>query len=159
MKRLCAFLLLALVLLPAAVSAQSPQSGSPAQPGQPAADEQTPITADQKPAIDAAKAWLAGIDAGGYGRSWKDAAAYFRGTISQKDWETALTAFRKPLGALGSRQPTRAKSLTSLEGAPDGTYVVMEFATTFANKKTAFETVAFSREQDGTWRAVGYFIR
>ncbi|WP_428562460.1 MAG: DUF4019 domain-containing protein [Solidesulfovibrio sp. DCME] len=144
MKTPLAALLLLLVLLPATVLAQ---------------EANTPVTDDQKPAVDAATAWLAGIDAGGYGASWQQAAAYFRGAVSQKDWETALTAFRKPLGGLKSREVTRAKSLTSLQGAPDGTYVVMEFAASFANKKEAFETVAFSREDDGKWRAVGYFIR
>lgn len=144
MKTFFAALLLALVLLPAAASAQ---------------EATLPITDDQKPAVKAAESWLAGIDAGGYGQSWKDAAAYFRGAITEKDWETSLTAIRKPLGALRSRQAVQAKSLTSLQGAPDGTYVVMEFATTFANKQKAFETVAFSREADGVWRAAGYFIR
>jgi len=137
-------LLLALCLLPVAALAQNaPQ----------------PITDDQQPAIEAAKPWLAGIDAGRYPESWREAAAYFRGATTEKDWTTALTAFRKPLGNLVTRSVTRAKSLDSLAGAPDGQYVVMEFATTFANKKAAFETVAFSREADGSWRAAGYFIR
>ncbi|HML63119.1 DUF4019 domain-containing protein [Solidesulfovibrio sp.] len=143
MKRLLVALLCVLVLLPALACAE----------------DAAPVTADQQPAVDAAKNWLAGIDAGAYGKSWDGGSAYFRDAISQKDWETALTAFRKPLGALVSRQIGKAKSLTTLPGAPDGTYVVMEFASSFANKKDAFETVCFSREADGSWRAAGYFIR
>jgi len=144
MKRLLTALLCALILLPALAFAD---------------EDAAPVTAEQQPAVDAAQNWLAGIDAGAYAKSWDGGSAYFRGAVSQKDWETALTAFRKPLGALGSRRVTKAKSLTSLAGAPDGTYVVMEFATSFAKKKEAFETVCFSREADGSWRAAGYFIR
>ncbi|WP_300164483.1 DUF4019 domain-containing protein [Solidesulfovibrio sp.] len=143
MKILSAVLLCVLMLLPALALAE----------------EAAPIADDQKPAVEAAKTWLAGIDAGAYAKSWPEASAFFKGTVTQKDWETALTAFRKPLGTLVSRQVTKAKSLPSLPGAPDGAYVVMEFATGFSNKKEAFETVAFSREPDGVWRAAGYFIR
>ena len=35
----------------------------------------------------------------------------------------------------------------------------MQFATSFANKKNAVETVTFMREKDGIWRAAGYYIK
>ena len=150
MKPRIAILLLCLLVFPAVAAAQgdNPSDGAP-----------EPLTEEQKPAIEAAQKWLAGIDAGNYAQSWQTAAPAFQKSITEKDWVTALTAIRKPLGALGSRSVTRAKSLTSMPGAPDGAYVVMEFAATFANKKIAFETVAFARQDDGSWRAVGYFIR
>lgn len=141
---LIAAMLLALSLLPAMALAQ---------------DAPQPVADDQKPAVEAAKAWLAGIDAGRYADSWTQAAAYFRGAITEDKWVAALTGTRGPLGGLASRTLTRAQSATSLPGAPDGSYVVMEFAAAFANKKAGTETVTFMREPDGTWRAVGYFIR
>ncbi|MGE4538676.1 MAG: DUF4019 domain-containing protein [Desulfovibrio sp.] len=150
MKPCIAILLLCLLCIPAVAAAQgdAPSDGAPA-----------PITEEQKPAIKAAKTWLAGIDAGNYAESWQKAAPSFQKYITEKDWATALTAIRKPLGTLGSRSVTRAKSLTTMPGAPDGAYVVMEFAATFANKKIAFETVTFARQADDSWRAVGYYIR
>jgi hypothetical protein len=47
----------------------------------------------------------------------------------------------------------------SLPGVPDGKYVVLEFDTSFENKKTAVETVTPMQESDGTFRVSGYFIK
>jgi hypothetical protein len=52
----------------------------------------------EKAAAGAAQTWLGQIDAGNYGKSWKDAASYFQGAISEKGWTDALTGARKPLG-------------------------------------------------------------
>jgi hypothetical protein len=70
-----------------------------------------------------------------------------------------MESFRKPLGDLVSRKLKSAQRATSLPGAPDGEYVVMQFDTSFAAKKTAVETVTFTHEKDGSWRASGYYIR
>ena len=48
---------------------------------------------------------------------------------------------------------------TSLPGAPDGEYVVIQFDTSFENKKAAIETVTPMMDQDGTWRVSGYYIK
>jgi uncharacterized protein YgfB (UPF0149 family) len=113
----------------------------------------------QKAAITAARQWLALIDAGQYDRSWQESAAYFRNSISADQWAQMLTATRQPLGRLISRKVDNAMYQTSLPGAPDGEYVVIQFATSFANKKSAIETVTPMREKDGTWRVSGYFIK
>jgi hypothetical protein len=47
----------------------------------------------------------------------------------------------------------------TLPGVPDGEYVVVEYETSFENKKTANETVTPMKDPDGTWRVSGYFIR
>lgn len=106
-----------------------------------------------------AQHWLAGIDAGNYAQSWKDAAMFFQKAITEAAWSDALTKVRQPLGALKSRKLLSAQNANSLPGAPDGAYVVMQFDTSFAAKEEAVETVTFMLEKDGTWRAVGYFIR
>jgi hypothetical protein len=48
---------------------------------------------------------------------------------------------------------------TSLPGAPDGEYVVIQFETSFENKNDAVETVTPMKDEDGKWRVSGYFIR
>ena len=106
-----------------------------------------------------AEAWLAGIDAGNYAQSWKTAAALFRQSITETGWSDALTKARKPLGIMKSRKLLSAKIAKKLPGAPDGDYVVMQFETSFAAKEKAVETVTFTKEEDGTWKASGYFIR
>ncbi|HEY7790907.1 MAG TPA: DUF4019 domain-containing protein [Vicinamibacterales bacterium] len=104
-------------------------------------------------------AWLSLIDHGKYAESWQQASATFRQQVTQANWEKALGQARAPLGALVKRTVARMTSATSLPGAPDGQYVVAQFRTEFEHKKSALETVTFMRESDGTWRAVGYFVR
>lgn len=115
--------------------------------------------AAEKAAVTAAQAWLGQIDAGNYGRSWNDASAYFKGAMTEKGWSDALTGARKPLGKLVSRKFGKAQNVKSLPGAPDGNYVVMQYETSFANKKSAVETVTFVQEKDGKWKAAGYYIK
>jgi len=52
-----------------------------------------------------------------------------------------------------------AQPATSLPGAPDGDYVVIQFQTSFANKASAVETITPMRDRDGAYRVSGYFIR
>ena len=115
--------------------------------------------AAEKAAGAAAPTWLGQIDAGKYANSWNQASAYFRGAVTEKSWSDALNGFRKPLGKLQSRKLLKAQSANSLPGAPDGNYVVMQFDTSFGNKKGAVETVTFMQEKDGKWRAAGYYVK
>lgn len=110
-------------------------------------------------ALTAAKTWLALVDAGKYGDSWETAAAYFKGAISKEKWEQMLTAVRNPLGWLVSRELISTTYTQSLPGAPDGEYVVIQFATSFENKKSAIETVTPMLENDGEWRVSGFYIK
>ena len=48
---------------------------------------------------------------------------------------------------------------STLPGAPYGEYIVMQFHTSFANLNRATETVTFSPEKNGQWRASGYNIK
>jgi Protein of unknown function (DUF4019) len=107
----------------------------------------------------AAQSWLSQIDSGNYASSWKDASAYFRGALTEKGWVDALNGARKPLGKLVSRKLAKSQNAQSLPGAPDGNYVVMQFDTSFENKKSAVETVTFMQEKDGKWKAAGYYIK
>ena len=62
------------------------------------------------------------------------------------------------MGALVSRQLLAAAYKTSLPGAPDGEYVVLQFQTRFKNKQNAIETVTPMMD-DGSWRVSGYYIK
>lgn len=119
----------------------------------------TPAVDATHPAVTAAQTWLAAIDAGNYSQSWKEASPFFKAAVSEQSWNASMESFRKPLGDLVSRKLKSAQSCQSLPGAPDGEYVVMQFDTSFAAKKTAVESVTFSLEKDGLWRAAGYFIK
>jgi hypothetical protein len=113
----------------------------------------------EKTAVLAAEKWLKMVDEGKYSDSWQEAAEYFRNAINQEQWNLSLRGVRKPLGEVVSRQMKSATYTTSLPGAPDGEYVVIQFDTSFENKKTAIETVTPMMDQDGTWRVSGYYIK
>jgi hypothetical protein len=113
----------------------------------------------EKAAVTSAETWLGLIDKGEYAESWKETASYFRDNVSEQKWDQAMQGTRKPLGKMISRKLKTSAYKTSLPGAPDGEYVIMQFDTSFANKKSAVETVTDVLGKDGQWKAVGYFIR
>jgi hypothetical protein len=121
-----------------------------------AASDSQPQTQD---AVSAAQKWLALIDGGNYSETWNEASAIFRGAVTEPGWENSMTTFRQPLGDLISRKLKSAQLMTELPGAPDGRYVVMQFETSFASKKSTIETVTFMRGKDGQWKSAGYFIK
>lgn len=110
-------------------------------------------------AQNAAKSWLALVDAEKYGQSWDEAALLFRSAVMKAEWERAAKSARGPLGALQSRTFKSASYTRSLPGAPDGEYVVIQFDSRFANKASAVETVTPMRDKDGAWRVSGYYIK
>lgn len=110
-------------------------------------------------AVAAAKAWLALADAGKYAETWDSSAENLQTAVPKGQWVQQLGSARGPLGAVQKRELRSKAYRTSLPGAPDGEYVVVQFATSFANKKAAVETVTPMREADGTWRVSGYFLR
>jgi hypothetical protein len=113
----------------------------------------------EKPAVASAERWLGLIDQGKYAESWREAAALFRNAINQGQWEQSLQGVRKPLGKLITRKIRTKTYRTSLPGAPDGEYVVIEFESSFENKKSAVETVTPMMDKDGKWRVSGYYIK
>src|SRR5262245_4413560 len=113
----------------------------------------------EKSAQMAAERWLGHVDAGQYAASWQEASAYFQGIVTEKAWAAALQGVRRPLGKVISRILQSAQHTTSAPGAPDGHYVVMQFDMRFEHKQAAIETVTFLQEQDGTWKAAGYYIK
>jgi hypothetical protein len=113
----------------------------------------------EEEAVKASKEWLTLVDEGDYAASWDNAAELFKGVVTKEQWEKQLTAVRKPLGNLVSRELKSKQYTTSLPGAPDGEYVVIRYETSFQNKKSATETVTPMREKDGSWRVSGYYIK
>jgi capsular polysaccharide biosynthesis protein len=119
----------------------------------------TAASDDSKNTVIAAGKWLTLIDRGNYSESWNEASAIFQGGVTEAAWENSMNTFRKPLGDLVSRHLKSAQEMTELPGAPDGHYVLLQFETVFANKKSTIETVTFMLEKDGNWKVAGYYIK
>ena len=114
---------------------------------------------DKKREADlAAGKWLALVDGQQYLESWNGAALLFKQQVSAENWLQAISAARQPLGSMLSRKLLTATYATSLPGAPDGEYVVLQYQTTFQYKKSAIETVTPMLD-DNRWRVSGYYVR
>jgi len=123
------------------------------QPGSTAAE------GPEAAAVASAKQWLSLVDSGHYSQSWKEAAAYFRGAVTQEQWKQMLEGVRSPMGRLISRKVKQTVFTKELPGAPDGEYVVILFETSFENKRSAIETVTPMKDPDSRWRVSGYYIK
>ncbi len=110
-------------------------------------------------ALKVAQAWLAVVDSGKYDESWEGAAGYFKAVLPKTRWRRIMTGGRRPLGRVLSRKLRGKAYATELPGAPDGHYVVIQFTTSFENKRTAIETVTPMLGAQGKWRVAGYFIK
>ncbi|MBI5641671.1 MAG: DUF4019 domain-containing protein [Nitrospirae bacterium] len=121
-----------------------------------------PANADEgavKKAVEAADNWLSLVDSDKYSESWEAAAAFFKGAVKKEKWPQSLASVRRPLGKVISRRLKSRQYTTSMAGAADGEYVVIQYETSFENKKAAVETVTPMREKDGSWKVSGYYIR
>jgi len=112
----------------------------------------------QRDAEQEAGKWLALVDGGLYQESWNRAATLFKQQVSAAQWRQAMAAARDPFGIMISRKLMASTYSTSLPGAPDGEYVVLQFKTEFKNKKQAVETVTPMLD-NGRWRVSGYYVR
>lgn len=112
-----------------------------------------------KPAVDAATKWLQLVDQAQYEASWEEAATYFKDAVDRDTWVAQVKAVRAPLGEVVSRKVIGARAMSSLPGAPDGEYVVIQIETEFANKKSSVETITPMLDGARGWRVSGYFIR
>ena len=113
----------------------------------------------ERAAVEAAEVWLELIDTEKYGESWDRAANYFQGAVSKEQWLSSMQSVRNPLGKKLSRSLKSQQYYTSLPGAPDGEYVVIQFNTSFEGKLSAVETVTPMKDRDGNWRVSGYYIK
>jgi len=113
----------------------------------------------EKRALEASDMWLKLSDSGRYSESWETAAEFFKNAIGKEQWNQSLNAVRKPLGKVIKRSVQSKQYATSLPGAPDGEYVVIQYETSFEKKKSSIETVTPMLEKDGKWRVSGYYIK
>jgi hypothetical protein len=120
-----------------------------------AAARANPEVAAQK----VAEAWVALADTGKYGEAWDASARLFRDAVPRAAFVQQAGAARDPLGKVVLRTLKSREYRTSLPGAPDGKYVVIQYQTAFANNKDTLETITPTLDADGTWRVSGYFIK
>jgi hypothetical protein len=122
----------------------------------------SPIKANEvaeKAAVTASNTWLSLVDGENYAESWNQAAGLFKAAVTKEQWQNTVKAVRVPLGKVMTRRLKSKQYTKTLPGAPDGEYVVIQYETTFENKKSAVETVTPMLDKDGKWRVSGYYIK
>jgi len=113
----------------------------------------------EKKAVAASVEWLKLVDNGLYEASWDSASTLFRSAVKKNQWKQQLSAVMGSMGKVKSRKLRSKHYATSLPGAPDGEYVVIQYDTSFEKKRSAVETVTPMLDKDGTWRVSGYYIK
>jgi hypothetical protein len=108
--------------------------------------------------VNDAKEWLGLIYDNNYSQSWDNAASLFQNAISKEQWTQQLSGIVPPLGKVISRDLISSEYHTTLPGAPDGEYIVIQFKTSFENKNESIETVTQMKDGD-QWKVSGYFIK
>jgi hypothetical protein len=106
-----------------------------------------------------ARAWLVLLDGQEFDESWEAAGELLRAAVKQEEWTAKLSVTMGPLGKVKSRGVKSAQYSTTMPGAPDGEYVVLQFDTAFESKQKAVETLTLRKQPDGLWRVSGYYIR
>ncbi len=119
--------------------------------------------ADTSAAVSAAQAaaepWLHLLDQQQYAQTWDSAAAAFRTAVSKADWKAAVVQARGPYEPFGTRKLIASKFSTTLPNVPPGQYVILQYETAVAGKRTVIETVTPKRESNGAWRVAGYYVK
>ncbi len=113
----------------------------------------------EKAAVECSQDWLALVDAAKYAESWDEAADFLRAAVGKDALSKSLLAARKPFGKMVSRELKSRQYTTSVPGAPSGQYVIIQYETSFENKKSVVETITPMLEKDGKWRVSGYYIK
>ena len=123
----------------------------------PQADQPAPAAASapvaETAAVQAARQWLALVDAGKWQESFAATTASFQSMNTVQAWQSASEQARVPLGRMLKRT---AISSEFVPAAPAGQQVV-RFRTDFANRAGAIETISLAREGE-RWRVVGIYI-
>ena len=107
----------------------------------------------------AAQAWMTLVDEGRYSESWRQSSSIFQLAIAETDWIQKVRQARAPIGGVLSRNRRDAIAEKNPAGAPDGDYLIITYGSSFEKKADAIETFTLYQEADGSWRAVGYYIR
>ena len=113
----------------------------------------------ERAALVAAAPWLLVIDEDNYDLSWNGIAGYLKRSVDKEQFLSQLKTVRKIFGRLVGRVAKRTQFRTGMPSAPDGSYVVIQYETEFAEKKAAVETVIMVLDKDGQWRVSGYDVR
>jgi len=107
----------------------------------------------------AAEDFLHLVDTEQYEQSWNSASGLLREKVFLEVWNRKLQVMRAKVGTLISRKQDDASISDMAEGAPEGKYLTLTYASSFSQQKSAIETIILVLEADQKWRVAGYFLK
>src|SRR5207344_1611844 len=84
-----------------AAPAPPPAAAAPGAPAQP--ESAQPTTGDDRATIEAAKKWLALLDAGKTGAAWDAGSPYLKSVVTREKWIDGIGSARRPFGKFVQR--------------------------------------------------------
>lgn len=115
-------------------------------------------TAAIETATGPAATWLEIVDELDYKKSWSEASLWLRAEVSEADWSSHLSDMREWLGELQQRTLTSTEFHESLPEMPDGHYAIFTYDSSFENSEYVTEVVAVAKDEDHSWRVIGYYF-
>ena len=117
------------------------------------------VTTDMKTAQLAADLWLTQIDTAKYLEAWKGFSPFFQERMTFEKWQQQIQSARSIFGNLITRKLQSSNFATTMPGAPDGNYAIIQYDTAFEKKKNAIETITLLHGKDNKWGLTGYYIK
>ena len=118
-----------------------------------------PKEIDGKVIDQIARAWLTKLDKGYFQQCYDETAQTLKNNFDRKQWFDSMTAHRKPLGEAGKRKEINMFYETQLQTGETGDYVTVQYGSVFQQKLAVVESIIFMKEQDGSWKISGYWLK
>jgi Protein of unknown function (DUF4019) len=126
-----------------------------AMQGPPQAD---PHAAEESAAQRQALGFLGYLDEGRFADSYAYTGMLLRARADSAAYAAQVQKARAGTSALQARELIDATYNTSVEGAPEGQYVILHYHSNFANRQDTVETITLALAK-GYWRVDGYYIK
>jgi hypothetical protein len=117
-----------------------------------------PHAAEELTAERQALGFLGYLDEGRFADSYAYTGMLLRARAEREAFAAQIQKARAGTGALQARELIDAAYNTSVEGAPEGQYVILHYHSNFANRQDTVETITLALAK-GYWRVDGYYIK
>lgn len=101
--------------------------------------------------------WMKLMDEGKYEECWEKLAKFPKEAMPHEQWITYMQAVRNPLGTVKERIPTKSEMVDALKNLPDQKGAIIQYTSSFENKKSVMETFAVIQEKTGEWK-MGFYV-
>jgi hypothetical protein len=117
-----------------------------------------PHQAEEQAAERQALGFLGYLDQGRFPESYAYTGMLIRSSVDRDTFAQKVESARNGTGAFVGRNLMDASYTTSVPGAPEGQYVILHYAASFANRQDTVETVTLALAKNYWWVS-GYYIK